>query len=136
MAGVLKVRTIINITGLGDEVSIDTGDITMTVPVEHGGSGRYIVHATATTTAIQVSELFPQIALTKMYGMYLESVSGTIYVKLNTAGTTTFDASGAYLTFNEGEGSWIPIEPSNNAGITIDAASATDAFVITVVGKE
>ena len=134
MAGALKVTTKVNITGLDEEVNISNTK-TMTVPVEHGGSGRYIIHATAGTTAMQVSALFPQIALTKMYGVYIKSNVGTIYVLLNTAGTATFDSTTADLVFNEGEGHWLPINPDSNAGITIDASAVTDAFTITAVGS-
>ena len=134
MAGVLKVRTIVKLTGLGQEINIDE-EKTMTVPVEHGGSGKYIVHATAGTTAIQVSDLFPQIALAKMYGVYIKAEVGTIYVILDTAGTTTFDSTTADLVYNVGESDWIPINPDNNAGITIDASAVTDAFTITAVGS-
>lgn len=134
MAGVLKVTTKVKITGLGEEVVIEN-EATMTVPVEHGGNGRYIIHATAKETAIQVSDLFPQIALLKMYGVYIKAEVGTIVIKLNTAGTATFDNTTADLELKVGEAAFLPINPVSNAGITIDASAVTDAFTITVVGK-
>jgi hypothetical protein len=134
MAGAAKLTTKINITGLGNEVNIDdVQDVTLTVPVEHGGSGKYIVHATAQTTAIQLSDIFPQLALTKIYLVYIKAESGTIYVQVDTAGTTTFVAADAHLVINEGEGYPIPVNPDGNAGVAIDAASATDAFTITAL---
>jgi len=134
MAGALKVRTIVKLTGLGQEIDIDE-EKTMTNPVEHGGSGKYIVHATAGTFAIQVSDLFPQITLAKMYGVYIKAEVGTIYVLLNTAGVVSFDSTTAELVYNVGESDWLPINPDNNAGITIDASAVTDAFTITAVGS-
>lgn len=134
MAGELKVRIKAKLTGLGEEINIDN-EATMTVPTEHGGSGKYIVHTTAGTTAIQVSDLFPQIALAKMYGVHIKAEVGTIYVKLNIAGTDTFDATTAHLTIKVGEPNWISVNPDNNDGITIDASAVTDAFTITAVGK-
>lgn len=134
MAGEATLAVKGKITGLGKDIEFGT-TATLTDPIEHGGSGKYIVHATAGTTAIQVSGLFPQIALTKMYCVYIESVAGTIYVKLNTAGTDTFDNTTADLVFNEGEGYPLPINPANNNGITIDAAAVTNAFIITALGS-
>ena len=134
MAGALVVTVKAKLTGLGEEINIDN-EATMTVPVEHGGSGRYIVHATAGTTAIQVSTLFPQIALAKMYGVYIKAEVGTIYIILDTAGTSTFDETTADLVINVGESCWIPVNPDNNAGVTIDASAVTDAFTITAVGE-
>jgi len=135
MAGALKVTIRANLTGLGKEININPGEATMTTPVEHGGSGKYIVHATAQETAIQVSELFPQIALAKMYGVYIKAEAGTIYIMVDTAGTTTFAAAAADLVLNVGEACWLPINPAGNLGLTIDASAVTDAFTITVVGK-
>lgn len=137
MAGALKIRTIINCTGLGDEFTIDTGEITQEVPVEHGGSGKYVIHATAGTTAIQLSDLFPQMGLDKIYCVYIECISGAIYVMLNTSGTTTFDETTADLQIKEGRG--IPIMTNTDLtsanGMTIDAASTDDAFIITAFAK-
>lgn len=135
MAGVLKLRMIINCTGLDEEIPIDTDEVTMTVPVEHGGSGKYIIHATAQTTAIQLSDLFPQLALTKIYGVYIKAIVGTIYIQVDTAGTTTFVAADAHLVLNVGEFCYLPVNPDGNAGIAIDAAAITDAFVITAFAK-
>ncbi len=137
MAGVAKVTTKVNITGLGEEINIDTGAVTMTVPVEHGGSGKYIVHATATTTAIQLSDLFPQLALAKIYGVYIKSEVGTIYIMLNTAGTVTFGVTTADLVLLVGESAYLPVNPGLTSanGMTIDAAAITDAFTITAFAK-
>ena len=137
MAGVAKVTTKIDITGLGEEINIDTGAVTQTVPVEHGGSGKYIVHATAATTAMQLSDLFPQLALAKIYGVYIKSEVGTIYVMLNTAGTTTFGVTTADLVLLVGESVYLPVNPDLTSanGMTIDAAAITDAFTITAFAK-
>ena len=137
MAGALKLTIKADVTGLGEEINIDTGVVTMTVPVEHGGSGKYVIHATATTTAMQLSELFPQLALAKIYGVYIKAEVGTIYIMLNTAGTTTFGVTTADLALNAGEAVYLPINPDLTIanGMTIDASAVTDAFSITAFAK-
>ena len=135
MAGVAKVKINVKVTGLGDDVEMnpDFDAVTMTVPVEtaHG----YVIVATATTTAIQLSDLAPQIALAKMYGLYVKAKVGTIYIQIDTAGTTTFGAAAAHETLNVGEPCYIPINPSGNLGVTFDAAAVTDAFEWLLLGK-
>lgn len=137
MSGALKIRTIINCSGLGEEYTIDTGEVTMTVPVEHGGQGKYIIHHTATTTALQLSTLFPQLALAKIYAVYIKAEVGTIYIMLNTADTTTFGVTTADITIGEGEHDFILVNPDLTTanGMTIDAAAETDAFTITAFAK-
>lgn len=133
--GALKVRTLFNITGLGKEVPYDTGEVTMTVPVEHAGMPVYIIHSDAQTSSLQLSTLFPQYSLTKIYGVFIQAEVGTIYIQVDTAGAGAILAADAHLVLNVGEAVWLPINPAGNAGITIDAAAATDAFLITVVVK-
>ena len=137
MAGALTVRRIINSTGLGEEFTIDIDAVTQTVPVEHGGKGRYVIHHTATTTALQLSTLFPQLALAKIYKVYIKAEVGTIYIMLNTAGATTFGVTTADLALAEGEDVDLPVNPDLTAanGMTIDAAAVTDAFTITAWAK-
>lgn len=133
MAGILKAQIKIQSSGLGEEFTIDRGEQTLEVPVEHGGKGRYIIHKTATTAALQFSNLFPQADLTKVYLVYIKAEVGTIYVKLNTAGIATFDETTAHLALIAAKGGEEPINvnPDSNAGITIDASAVTDAFTIT-----
>ena len=137
MAGALKLTIKADVTGLGEEINIDTGAVTMTVPVEHGGSGKYIVHATATTTAMQLSDLFPQLALAKIYGVYIKAEVGTIYIMLNTAGTGTFGVTTADLVLLVGKSAYLPVNPDLTSanGMTIDASVVTDAFTITAFAK-
>ncbi len=137
MAGALKVRTIINCSGLGEEYTIDTGEVTMTVPVEHGGQGKYIIHHDATTTALQLSTLFPQLALAKIYAVYIKAEVGTIYIMLNTAGSTTFGETTADLRLLVGEHCYLPLNQDLTTanGMTIDAAAVTDAFTITAFAE-
>lgn len=96
------------------------------MPVE--SSHGYVVHATAQTTAIQLSTLAPQLALTKMFYLLVIARSGTIYLQVDTAGTTTFAAADAHLVIEEGEAALLPLNPDGNAGVAIDAASTSDAF--------
>ncbi len=137
MAGVLKKTLKLNCSGLGEEVNIDVGEDTLTVPVEHSGSPLYIVHATAQTVggAMQLSDLFPQFALTKIYGVYIKAEVGTIYIQVDTAGTTTFIAADAHLVLLVGEDCFLPINPAGNLGVAIDASAITDAFSIAVWAK-
>lgn len=134
MAGIATVKINVKITGLGDDVEVnpDFDAVTMTVPVEVASG--YVVAATATTTAIQLSDLAPQIALSKMYGLYVKSKVGTIYIQVDTSGTTTFSTT-AHITLNVGESCYIPINPSGNLGVTFDAAAVTDAFEWLLLGK-
>ena len=137
MAGALTIRKIANCTGLGEEYTIDTGEVTQTVPVEHGGSGKYVIHHTATTTALQLSTLFPQLALAKIYLVYIKAEVGTIYIMLNTADTATFGVTTADLVLAEGKDCFLPVNPDLTTanGMTIDAAAVTDAFTITAWAK-
>lgn len=137
MAGVLKVRTIINCTGLDEEFTIDTGEVTQVVPVEHGGKGKYIILHTATTTALQLETLFPQMALNKIYAVYIKAMVGTIYIMLNTSGTSTFGVTTADKVLTAGKAEFILVNPdlSSALGMTIDAAAVTDAFTITAFAK-
>ncbi len=135
MAGVCKVRTTFKITGLGKDVSYDTGDVTMTVPVEHAGMPLYIIHSDAQSSSLQLSTIFPQYALAKFYGVFIIAEVGTIYIQIDTAGTSLILAADAHIVLNVGESVWLPINPAGNAGIAIDAKTATDAFSITAVIK-
>ncbi|KKN08264.1 hypothetical protein LCGC14_1058500 [marine sediment metagenome] len=135
MAGVAKVKINVKITGLGDDVEVnpDFDAVTMTVPVETASG--YVIVAAATTTALQLSDLAPQIALAKMYGLYVKSKVGTIYIQVDTAGTTTFGSAAAHITLNVGEPCYIPINPSGNLGVAFDAAAVTDAFEWLLLGQ-
>lgn len=134
MAGIAKVTINVKVTGLGNNVEMnpDFDAVTMTVPVEVASG--YVIVATATTTALQLGDLAPQIALAKMYGLYVKAKVGTIYIQVDTAGTTTFSTA-AHITLNVGESCYIPINPSGNLGVTFDAAAVTDAFEWLLLGK-
>ncbi len=135
MAGIATVKINVKVAGLGDEVEMnpDFDAVTMTVPVEVASG--YVIVATATTTALQLSDLAPQIALAKMYGLYVKAKVGTIYIQVDTAGTTTFGSAAAHITLNVGEPCYIPINPGGNLGVTFDAAAITDAFEWLLLGK-
>lgn len=139
MAGVAKVGLTVDITGIGEEVHIATGKVTMNVPTEHGGSGRYIIHSTGggSGTAIQLTDLFPQLTMGQIYGVYIKAEVGTIYIMLNTSGTTAFASTAADLRLGVGESAWIPVNYSLTTanGMTIDSAANTDAFTITAFQK-
>jgi len=132
MAGVATLTTKLKVTGLDDDVNLETEKI-LTVPTEHAGS--YTIVATAQVTALQISDLAPQIALAKMYCLYIKAVVGTIYVQVDTAGTTTFAAAAAHLVINTGEAYAIPINPAGNLGVAIDASAVTAAFKWELLGK-
>ena len=132
MAGVCKVRTVVKITGLGDDVTLDSGDVTMTVPVAYQEG--YTVLVNATSSAVALFAMIDHIALTDMFGIYLKCEVGTLYIMVDTAGTTTFAAAAADLVLNVGESCWLPINPAGNLGISLDAVGATTAVSWLIVG--
>lgn len=132
MAGAAVLKTNLKVTGLGNDIEFDN-TVTLTVPVEVQTG--YTVVATATTTAIQLFDMVDHIALAKMYGVYIKAEVGTIYVTADTAGTGTITSATAVHVFNVGEGSFIPINPSGNLGMVIDAAAVTDAFSWAILGQ-
>ena len=131
MAGELKVRTIAKLTGLGDEVVMDSDEVTMTVPVAHQ-EGYSVVDGQ--TTAIALFDMVDHILLADIYGVFIQAKVGSIYILLNTAGTATFAPAAADLVLNVGESCWLPISPTNNAGLKIDGSAATAAFSWMIVG--
>lgn len=132
MAGEAILTTTLSVTGLGGTVS-RTNTVTLTVPVEVQTG--YTVVATATTTGIQLFDMVDHIALAKMYGVYLKAEVGTIYITVDTAGTGTLTSATADLVLNVGESCYIPVNPSGNLGMVIDAAAVTDAFSWLILGK-
>ena len=107
--------------------------MTLTVPVEFQNG--YTVVATATTTAIQLFDMIDHIALAKIYGVILKAEVGTIYIAVDTAGTATLTSSTADLVLNVGESCYLPVNPSGNLGMVIDAAAVTDAVSWVILGK-
>lgn len=132
MAGQAVLKTNLKVTGLGNDVEMDN-TVTLTVPVEVQQG--YTVVATATTTAIQLFDMIDHIALAKMYGVYLKAEVGTIYITVDTAGTGTITSTTADLVLNVGEDTYIPVNPSGNLGMIIDAAATTDAVSWLILGK-
>jgi len=126
MAAILKKTIKINLTGLGKEKNLGGTEVTMTVPVEYQEG--YNITDAYDSESLQISNLASELDLTAMFGLYIKAESGTIHVLLNTAGTTAIDSTDSELTYNEGEGDYIAINPDNNAGIVINGESATDAF--------
>lgn len=132
MAGAASQTTKLTITGLGETIELTTTK-TLTVPVETAGS--YTIISTAQTTALQISDLAPQIPLAKMYALYIKAVVGTILVQVDTAGTTTFAQAAAHHVFKQGEGFTLPLNPDGNLGVVIDALAAIDAMEWQLLGK-
>lgn len=133
MAGAAQSTVKLTVSGLGDTVEKDISRVTLTVPTESATG--YVVVATAQATAIQISDLAPQIALAKMYHLIIIARAGTIYIQVDTAGTTTFAAAAAHLVVNVGEAAQLPLNPAGNLGVAIDAAAATDAFEWLLLGQ-
>ena len=134
MAGTATLKISVKVTGLGKtiETNPDWDTTTLTVPTEVASG--YIIHSAATTTALQLSSLAPHIALAKMDMLYIKAEVGTIYVILDTAGTTTFGSATADITLTVGKDMLIHLNQSGNAGVTIDAAAVTDAFSYVLTG--
>ena len=132
MAGAATLTTNLKVTGIGNDLEFDN-TVTLTVPIEVQSG--YTVVATATTTAIQLFDMVDHIALAKIYGVLLKAEVGTIYITVDTAGTGTITSSTADLLLNVGESCYIPVNPSGNLGMVIDASAVTDAFSWAILGK-
>jgi len=132
MAGAATQTITLAITGIGDSVTF-TNTKAMTVPVamQHG----YTVLSTAQTTALALFAMVDHIALAKIYGVYLKAEVGTVYILVDTAGTTTFAASAADLVLNAGEACYLPINPAGNLGLCIDASAVTAAISWVILGQ-
>ena len=129
MAGVAKVTVKVDVTGLGEEINISNTK-TLTVPVE-ATSGYSLVASQGSGQLLDTGD----VALTKVYGVYIKSEVGTIYILLDTAAAEAVTAANAHVTLLVGESTFLPIASANNAGIVIDASAATDAFSWCVLGK-
>ena len=133
MAGATTTRIVTKTTGLGSSHSYDNTS-TDTVPVEHDPP-RYIIIDSATTTAKQISDLCPQIALAKMYKVRIKAMVGTIYVSMDASGTGTITSATAQQVLLVGEEILVRPNTGGNLGILIDAAAVTDAIELEVWGK-
>lgn len=132
MAGVVTLSMKLKITGLGKDIEFGASKA-LTVPVEYQEG--YTVVETAQTAAIQLFDLVDHIALAKIYGVGIIAEAGTIYIMPDMAGVETFTSADAVHTLNVGEPCWLPINPTGNLGLKIDAASETDAFSWVILGK-
>jgi hypothetical protein len=132
MAGVATVSIKVEVTGIGNDI-ISSNSATMTVPVEVQTG--YTVITTATTTAIQLFDMIDHIALNKIYGVYIKAEVGTIYITVDTAGTGTLTSATADLVLNVGESCYLPINPSGNLGLVVDASAITGAISWLILGK-
>jgi len=138
MAGSTVVDFKLRSTELGSDVNIEDSDMEVQdVPVERaGGPGSYVVISTAQTTALQLSDLAPHIALAKMTWFYLKAEVGDIYIQLDTAGTTTFAAAAADIVVSAGDPAlFIKLNPDGNLGVCIDGSAVTSAFTWYLEGK-
>lgn len=136
MAGSTAVEFKLRSTGLGSDVDF-TEDVTLTdVPVERGGgTGSYVIISTAQTTALQLSDLAPHIALAKMTYFYLKAEVGDIYIQWDTAGTTTFAEAAAHSVVSAGDFIFVCLNPAGNLGVCIDGSAVTSAFTWYLEGK-
>ena len=131
MAGAAILAVNLKVTGIGNDIEVSNSQA-LTVPVE--AMSGYTVVDTATTTAIQLFDFVTSIALAKIYGVYLKAVKGTIYIGVDTAGTGTITNLTADLVLNEGEATYIPVNPEGNLGMVIDGAAVTDAVQWVILG--
>jgi hypothetical protein len=132
MAGAATVVTSLTVTGLADDVIL-TNTKVVTVPVAQQGG--YTVLATAGTTALQLFAMVDHIALAKIFLVYIRAVVGTVYILVDTAGTTTFSAAAADLVLNEGAACILPINPAGNLGLCIDGSAVTAAIKWHILGQ-
>lgn len=126
MAGAVTVKMNLEITGLGDAVEV-ANKFTATVPVEFIKQ-----YAVIGATAAQLD--IGNVALDKVYGLWIKAVVDKIYLKLD-ATTGDLSASDAPILLNEGESDYISINPADNTGIRIDGDAATSACSYVVLGK-
>ena len=129
MAGIANVSIKFNVTGIGDEVLM-TNTQTRTVPVELA-RGYSIVSAQGSGQLLDTGD----VALAKVYGVYIKAEVGTIYILLDTAAAEAVTTTNAHLALLVGEDAFLPINAANNAGIVIDSVAATDAYSYVVLGK-
>jgi hypothetical protein len=129
MAGVLNVSIKYNVTGIGDEVLM-TNTQTRTVPVELA-RGYSVVSAQGSGQLLDTGD----VALAKVYGVYIKAEVGTIYILLDTAAAEAVTTTNAHMVLLVGEDAFLPINAANNAGIVIDSVAATDAYSYVVTGK-
>lgn len=133
MAGVATSKINMKVTGLGNAIEVNPTDVTtLTVPTER--SADYIIVSTATTTALQLSSLAPSIALVKMDALYIKAEVGTIYVSLDTSGTTSITSATAQISLTVGQEMFVHLNQGGNLGVVIDAAAVTDAFSYVLTG--
>ena len=134
MAGVATSKISVKVTGIGDDIETnpDWNTTTLTVPTEVASG--YVIVEDATSTAKQLSLLAPHIALAKMDTLYIKAEVGTIYIILDTAGTTTFGSATADIVLTVGKDMLIHLNQAGNAGVVIDAAAVTDAFSFVLTG--
>ncbi len=132
MAGQATVTITVGVTGLGSAYTVTNTKI-MTVPVEYQSG--YTVLTAATTTALALFDLVDHFDLDDIYGVYIKAEVGTVYILVDTAGTTTFAAAAADLVLNVGEAGYLPINPAGNLGLAIDASAVTAAISWVVLAK-
>lgn len=132
MAGVAVETNTLAITGLDNDITL-TNEKTLTVPVMDQG-GKTIL-TTATTTALQLFDLVDHFALNKIYAVFIKAVVGTVWIKPNTAGTTTFGSAGATLELKVGRSTIVAVNPANNAGMTIDGDTVAAAIRWHILAK-
>ena len=132
MAGAASVTITVNLTGLGSDLTVSNTKV-MTVPVEWQSG--YTVLTAATTTALALFDLIDHFDLDDIYGIYIKAEVGTVYIMVDTAGTTPFAAAAADLVLNVGEACYLPINPAGNLGLSIDASATTAAISWLVLAK-
>ncbi len=132
MAGAATVTITVGVTGLGSAYTVTNTKI-MTVPVEYQSG--YTVLTAATSTSLALFDLIDHFDLDDIYGVYIKAEVGTVYILVDTAGTTTFAAAAADLVLNVGEADYISINPAGNLGLAIDASAATAAISWLVLSK-
>ncbi len=132
MAGEATVTIRVDLTGLGSDYTVSNTKA-MTVPVEWQSG--YTVLTAATSTALELFALVDHFDLDDIYGVYIKAEVGTVYILVDTAGTTTFNAAAADLVLNVGEACYLPINPAGNLGLSIDASAATAAISWVILAK-
>ena len=137
MAGQATLAISLKVTGIGDDINVANSQ-TLTVPVE-ALSGYTITAGSPATTCIALLASTANIALAKVYGVYIKAEVGTIYITMQVDGTVvaTNLTTSADMTLLVGESCFLPYNNgvTTPAGIQVGGSAAIDAFSWVILGK-
>jgi len=137
MAGKANVKIEVEVTGIGPDISVSNSKETTDVPIEAIQLNSIKIEDAQGSACVQLFDFVTAIALNKIIGVYLKCESGTLYVMVDTAGTSPVTAAAADILINAGEANYISLNPTSpgTLGMCIDAASSADKFSAVILAK-